>query len=153
MREDQSYRRIVVRTAMTSPAETVLPEETLQAAAARMRARNIGLLVVRDGTGRVRGVITDRDVTTRAVAEGLDPNGTPVKLAMTPQVFTCREEDDIAEAARIMEERAVRRLIVLGRDGRLAGVLSLDDVARILGDEALAGEVLGRVAEPSPPET
>lgn len=97
-------------------------------------------------------MITDRDITTRAIAEGRDSDGTPVRDAMTPQVFACREDDSLEEVARRMEEKAVRRLLVLTRSGALAGVISLEDVARVLGDERLAGEVLGRVAEPLPPE-
>jgi CBS domain-containing protein len=70
---------------------------------------------------------------------------------MTAQVFFCYEDEDLTEAAAEMEDRAVRRLVVMDREERLVGILSIDDIARDMGDEVLAGEVLSRVIEPIEP--
>jgi CBS domain-containing protein len=138
----------LVREVMTRRAEVVSPDDTLQAAAHLMRVLNVGFLVVREAAGEALGVITDRDITVRATAEGREPHGTYVRDAMTPQLFACYEDEEIWVAARHMAQTAVRRLVVFDRDRRVVGVLSVDDVARVLGAEQLAGDVLRHAAEP-----
>jgi CBS domain-containing protein len=142
--------RLLVKDVMTPHAETIDPDETLQIAATKMRACDIGLLPVLSDE-RLIGMLTDRDIVVRAIAEGQDPRTTPVRRAMTAQVFSCYEDEDLTEAAAEMEDRAVRRLAVLDREDRLVGILSIDDIARDMGDEVLAGEVLSRVIEPIEP--
>ena len=119
---------MLVRDAMTPRAETVGPEETIQAAAAKMKALNVGALPVKDDDHLV-GMVTDRDLAIRAVAAGRDPTRARVREAMTPQVVWCFEDQDTLEAARIMEDRAIRRVMVLDRGERLVGILSVDDLA------------------------
>ena len=121
---------MLVKDAMTVGAQTVTADETLQAAAQKMRNRAVGALPVVEGD-RVVGVLTDRDIAVRACAAGKDPKVTTVAEAMTPQVFWCFEDQDTGEAARLMEERAVRRLMVLDRDEQLVGMLSVDDLALV----------------------
>ena len=111
---------MLVRDAMTPRAETVGPEETIQAAAVKMKALNVGALPVKDDDHLV-GMLTDRDLTVRAVAAGRDPTRARVREAMTPQVVWCFEDQDTLEAARIMEDKAIRRVMVLDRQERLAG--------------------------------
>src|SRR5437773_1925492 len=82
--------------------------------------------------------LTDRDITVRAVSDGHDPRRDRVRDAMTPQVFYCFEDQEVTEAARLMREKQVRRLPVLNRDKRLAGIVSLGDLAIQTGDEPLA---------------
>jgi CBS domain-containing protein len=142
--------RLLVKDVMTPHPETIDPDESLQMAAAKMRACDIGLLPV-SSDERLMGMLTDRDIVVRAIAEGLDPLTTSVRRAMTAQVFFCYEDEDLTEAAAEMEDRAVRRLAVMDREEKLVGILSIDDIAREMGDEALAGEVLSRVIEPSEP--
>lgn len=132
---------MLVRDAMTPRAETIGPEETLQAAAVKMRALNVGALPVKDDDHLV-GMLTDRDLAIRGVAAGRDPAHTPVREAMTPQVVWCFEDQDTLEAARIMEDKAIRRVMVLDRQERLVGLLSVDDLAAGARQERLAGEVL-----------
>jgi CBS domain-containing protein len=96
-------------------------------------------------------MLTDRDIAVRAVAEGRDPKTARVRDAMTPEVVYCFEDQDIQEAARLMKDKQIRRLVVLDRDKRLAGILSLGDLAVDTGDEKLAGETLERVSEPAMP--
>ncbi len=138
---------MLVREAMTAGAETIGPGETLQAAAAKMRETGVGALVVRDGE-RVIGIVTDRDIVMRSVAEGRSPLA-DVASAMTPQVVECCEDEEIETAALRMQQGAVRRVVVLDATSRLVGLLSVDDVA--LRSPALAGEIREHVRAPERP--
>jgi len=139
-----------VSEVMTRGAECTRPDATLQEAAGRMKALDVGALPVCDND-RLVGMVTDRDITVRAVAGACDPRGTCVREAMTPDVVYCFENQDVQEAARLMEEKQIRRLPVLNRDKRLVGIVSLGDLAVKTGDEALAGEALEQVSEPAAP--
>jgi CBS domain-containing protein len=138
-----------VSEAMTPEVVTVPPEALLIDAARLMRDSDIGPLPVCD-QGRILGVLTDRDITVRAVANGKDPQSTQVKEVMTPEVVCCLESDDVRQAAEMMQSAQLRRLLVVSRDGRLAGIVSLGDLALQTGDEVLTGETLERVSEPPP---
>jgi CBS domain-containing protein len=140
---------MLVKHVMTPGAETIGSEEALQEAARRMRVHDVGCLVVRDVDGRLAGMLTDRDIVTRAAAEGLDLAQTPVAFATTNTVITCKEDDLLEEAARIMEEHAVRRLVVLGPYETLAGILSIDDL--VLVNRLLAARVIEHVRAPERP--
>lgn len=130
---------MLVKEAMTRRAETIGPEETLQAAARRMRELGIGALPVCE-RDRVVGMLTDRDIVVRSTAEGGEPARATVRAAMTPQVIWCSEDDDVQRAAELMERKAVRRVMVLGPGKRLVGMLSVDDLALVSG--ALATEII-----------
>ncbi len=136
-----------VKDVMTRGAECVRPETTLQEAAQKMKNLDVGPLPVCDND-RLVGMLTDRDITVRAVAEGKDPRATRVRDAMTEGICYCFEDDDVADAARLMKERQVRRLVVLDHNKRLAGIVSLGDLAVETGDEHLAGETLEHVSQP-----
>lgn len=136
---------MLVRNAMTHRAERIGPSESLQAAARKMKELDVGALVVCE-EDRVLGIVTDRDIVVRGIAEGRDPAEVEVASAMTPQVIDCREDDELEGAARRMERGAVRRLLVLDAEGELAGMLSVDDVA--LHSPALAGEIIEHVRAP-----
>ncbi len=84
----------------------------------------------------------------RSTAHGCDPREVRVREVMTPEVFYCYEDQDVEVAAYLMEENHVRRLVVLNRDRRLVGIVSLGDLAVATGDEHLAGRTLERVSEP-----
>jgi CBS domain-containing protein len=142
---------VKISEAMTHEVELTTPDATLQDAARGMRDSGVGILPVGEND-RVVGVITDRDITVRAVAKGLDPKNTRVRDAMTPQVLYCFEDQPVSEAAQMMEKKAVRRLIVMSRRKRMVGLISLDDLARLPGEERRVGEVLERVSEPRPPD-
>ncbi|HVP67663.1 MAG TPA: CBS domain-containing protein [Anaeromyxobacteraceae bacterium] len=132
---------MLVRDAMTPHAETVAPGNTLQEAALKMRTLNVGALPVQDGASLV-GIVTDRDIVIRAVANGLPPLSTPVSEAMTPQSVWCFDDQDTLEAARIMEAMAIRRLMVLDRDRKLVGMITVDDIAAVARQERVAGQVI-----------
>jgi CBS domain-containing protein len=110
-------------------------EETIQAAAQRMLARNVGALVVVNPAGNVLGILTDRDLTCRVLAQGLDPYVTLVEDVMTRAPHTISEETPIDRAMALMRSGGYRRLPVLDGSGKLCGILSLDDVIRVLSQE------------------
>jgi CBS domain-containing protein len=135
---------------MTAGVECVRPDATLREAASRMKDLDVGSLPVCDDD-RLIGMITDRDVTVRATAQGSDPGTARVRDVMTPGVHWCFEDDDVAEAAQMMKDKQIRRLPVMSRDKRLVGIVSLGDLAVDTGDEELAGSTLEAVSEPAAP--
>ncbi len=141
-----------VKDVMTSEVEVISPDATLQEAAEKMQAFDVGPVPVCDGD-RVVGMITDRDITVRATAVGQSPFTGLVRDAMTPNPVFCYEDQDVTEAARLMEEHQIRRLIVLNREDRLVGIVSLGDLAVESGDEQLSGEALKEISQPNFPDT
>jgi CBS domain-containing protein len=118
-----------------------------------MARMNIGFLVVTGGdetTAEPLGVVTDRDIAVRVVAEGLGPD-TPVEEAMTPAAEVVDDSMGVEEAAMLMKDKQIRRLIIRGADGELAGIVSLGDLACDGEDERLAGEALEGISEPAVP--
>ena len=136
-----------VSEVMTRGVEAVPIGAPVVEAARLMRDSDIGLVPVRSES-RIVGMLTDRDITVRATASGLDPRKTRVEDVMTPLVASCLESDDVERAAEIMQLAQLRRLLVLFPNGEVAGIVSLGDLALQAGDEALAGETLERVSEP-----
>ena len=139
-----------IKELMTRGAHCIGPDGTLAQAAKQMRSYGIGLLPVCDD-GRLLGVLTDRDIVTRALAADLDPAATRASAVMTVDAVWCYEDDAIEEAVRLMESWKVRRVPVLDREHRVTGVLSVDDIARPQERRSLAGELLERLASPRPP--
>lgn len=138
-----------VREVMTKDVELVRASDTLQAAARKMATRDVGILPVHDDDVAV-GVITDRDITIRGVANGQDPTRTPVRDVMTRDILHVQEDQDVRDVAKLMEDKKVRRAVVLGSGKTIAGIVSLGDLAvRVRGrQQELGGEVLGKVSEP-----
>jgi CBS domain-containing protein len=135
-----------VREVMTRGVECIAPETTLQEAAAKMRELDTGCLPVCENN-RLAGMVTDRDIVIRAIAEGRDPRTCTARDVMTREIVCCFEDDDIEEAARLMKDRQIRRLMVLNRNKRLAGIVSLGDLAVDTGDDQFSGEILERVSK------
>jgi CBS domain-containing protein len=134
-----------IKAFINSHVETIGPDETLQTAAAKMRHLDIESILVCDGNRPV-GVITDRDITFRATAEGENPTVTKVAAVMTPDVICCGENQTIEEAAKLMQDHHLRSLFVLSEDDKLVGTVSLGDLATAI-DRKLAGETLERVSD------
>ncbi len=132
---------MLVREMMTPHVEVIHPDATLREAAEKMKSLDVGPIPVCDGE-RLQGMLTDRDITVRASAEGRDPNTTRVRDVMTPDVVYCFEDQDVQEAARMMEDRQIRRLVVLNRDKRMVGIIALGDLAVQTDDEELGSEEL-----------
>ena len=136
-----------VKDVMTRGAEVVRPDATLQEAANQMKSLDIGPLPVCDGD-KIIGMLTDRDITVRATAEGLDPKQTRVREVMSKELITCLEDQDVKEAAELMQSNQIRRVPILNKDKRLVGMLSLGDLAHRTQDSKLAGKTLEEVSTP-----
>jgi CBS domain-containing protein len=140
-----------VKDVMTRGVECVRPNDNIAAAAQKMKDLDVGALPVCGDDDRLKGMITDRDITVRATAGCCDPSATCVSDAMSPNVIYVFEDQDVTEAARLMKENQIRRLVVLNRDKRLVGIVSLGDLAVKNGDEGLSGKTLEQVSEPALP--
>ena len=119
---------------MTTEVETISADRTAREAASFMLRADAGSIPVCEGD-RVVGMITDRDIAVRGVAEGRGPD-TPVSELMSDGIICAREDDDIQDVARRMSEEQVRRLPVLDADDRLCGIVSLGDLSREARGEA-----------------
>ena len=129
-----------IQDIMSTNVESVPPTKTLRRIAEKMVQLEIGSVPVISEDGELLGIITDRDISCFAIAMGHEPNSTEVQKVMTKEVFTCYEDQDISEAASLMEEKHIRRLTILNRDNKVVGLLSVDDLAR--RSHELAGAVL-----------
>jgi CBS domain-containing protein len=135
---------------MTRNVETIGPSATVQEAAERMKADNIGSLPVCLDS-RLVGTITDRDITIRVTAEGRDARSTLVREAMTQDVVTIRPQQEVVEAEQLMHDYQVRRLPVVEQDGRLVGYVTTATIAKREGDEKVVGKVLKGISQPGKP--
>jgi CBS domain-containing protein len=135
-----------VQEIMTRNVDLTSPNATVRDVARTMRADNIGALPVGEND-RLVGMVTDRDIVVRAVAEERAPGNTIVRDVMSEKVYYCFEDDDVEQAARIMAEHQVRRLPVLNRNKRLVGVVALADLGRS-GTDAVKQAIAG-VSEPT----
>lgn len=136
-----------VSQAMSDDVETVRPETTLKDAAKKMADLDLGFLPVADDE-RLVGMITDRDIAVRAVAQGKDPAKTKVKDVVTGRVLYCFDDSDVEEALNDLARLQIRRMPIVDRDKRLVGVLSLADIA-IKHDSERAGMALEAVVQPN----
>lgn len=129
-----------VREVMSAAPETVTPETTLADAAKVMDRVDIGDVLIVDGTGQLRGIVTDRDIAIRAVAEGRDPNTTTVEEIMTPTVETISSSATVREAIETMRRHDIRRLPVVD-GGTPIGVVSLGDLAMSPGSRSVLADL------------
>jgi CBS domain-containing protein len=136
---------------MTKDVETINPNDSLQDAAEKMRALNVGPLPVCEGDKLV-GIITDRDIVVRAVSQGLNPSNTRVSQAMTADIDYVYENDDIDTVAKKMKEEQIRRILVVNPDKKLVGIIALGDLAEAVSTKE-AGKTLESISEPSQPAT
>ncbi len=134
-----------VAEAMTRDVRLIEPNQSIRDAALLMAEMDAGIMPVREGD-RLVGMITDRDIAVRAVAQGRGPD-TPVREIMTDEVKYCFEDDDTSAVERNMAEIQVRRLPVLTRDKRLVGIISLGDLA--MSDKAAkVGAAVAGISQP-----
>jgi CBS domain-containing protein len=138
---------MLVSEVMTAQVATASPRTTLREVAQIMAKVETGVVPVTDD-GKVVGLVTDRDIVIRAVAEGLGLD-TPVAGIMSEGVETCVEGDTVADAAAKMGAHQIRRLVVLNDQGNLAGILSLGDLAIDYGAKAV-GRTLEEISEETP---
>jgi CBS domain-containing protein len=126
-----------VRELMTGSVEWVHPALSVREAARRMRARNIGCLPVGEG-GRLLGMLTDRDIVCRSVADNHDPDHTKVRDIMTKGCAWCFEDQSLLDAAEVMRDRRIRRLPVLNHEQKVVGIISVDDLCEAIPDAIFA---------------
>lgn len=138
-----------VREIMTQNVESVTPETDLVMVARQMRELNVGSMPIVEG-GQLVGIITDRDIVVRVVADGKNPQGEQARNHLTPNPTTIRPDADVNEASELMAREQIRRLPVV-EDGRLVGMLAIGDLAVDTGKDRLVGDALEKISEPSEP--
>lgn len=120
-----------VSEVMTAQVATAQPDSSIRAVGRMMSDVDTGVIPITDD-GKVVGVVTDRDIVIRAVAEGSDLDQ-PVSTIMSSDIQTCTEDDTVADAVGKMASQKIRRLLVLNESGRLAGIVSLGDISKDYG--------------------
>ena len=141
---------MLIKEMMTRNVEVVRPNSSVQDAASKMKSLDIGSLPVCDGS-KIHGMITDRDIVIRAVAEGRDSTQTKVADVLTDNLIYCFEDQSVQEAADAMQQYQIRRLPIVNRDKELVGIISLGDLAVDTENEKLAGATLVDVSQPAVP--
>ncbi|MEZ4864876.1 MAG: CBS domain-containing protein [Caldilineaceae bacterium] len=142
---------MLIKEMMTHNVETIRPEATVQDAAKQMKALDVGSLPVCDGK-KIQGMITDRDITLRAVADGRNPAQTKVTEVMTDELHYCFDDQLVHDAAITMQRYQIRRLPIVNRAKELVGIVSLGDLAVDTDNQNLAGATLETISVPAKPE-
>ena len=132
---------------MNTDVETISPDATIEEAAQQMRDGDYGVLPVGDDENLI-GIITDRDIAIRAVAEGKDVD-TPVSEVMSEGVVYANEDDSVEEAAQIMSDHQIRRLPVVDSDNKLVGIVSIGDFAVEVSDLGPVAEAMSEISAPA----
>ena len=132
------------REIMTSAVTTAASGTPLRAVAELMREGDMGAVPIVDG-GKLVGIVTDRDIVVRSVAEGKDAS-TPVAESMTSEIFSVRPDDFVFEAIRLMGDKQVRRIPVVTDSGELAGIISMADIALEIEDQREIAEALEEIS-------
>jgi CBS domain-containing protein len=133
---------------MTPNVECISPEMRLQEAARKMKTMDIGFLAVCEND-RLVGTLTDRDMVLRVLAEDKDIKEFRARDVMTPSAFWCYDDQTAEEIAEYMSSKEIRRVLILDRNKRLAGVISIGDLAK-RGEQSKAGETIADIAEAPP---
>src|SRR5258705_9437479 len=136
---------------MSRNVEVVSAGASLRDAARKMKELDVGLIPICDGD-RLKGILTDRDITIRATAHGRNPKETKVTEVMSTDIAYCLEDQEVEEAVSLMEARQIRRMPILNQDKRLGGIVSLADIAIHVGDRDLSGETLEEISAPAEPK-
>jgi CBS domain-containing protein len=134
-----------VRELMTPDPEHLSADDTLVTAAQRMRDADVGSLPICDEQGQVTGIVTDRDIVVKCIADGGDPSSATVGSIASEMVYTVGPDDQIENALTVMEDHQVRRLPIV-ENGRLVGMLAQADVARNMS-EPRVGEVVEEISK------
>ncbi|HLW57394.1 MAG TPA: CBS domain-containing protein [Bacteriovoracaceae bacterium] len=137
---------MLAKECMTKDVELGSPNMSLTEAAKKMKEGDFGMLPVREGD-RLVGMITDRDIAIRAVAEGKDPNKVQVGEVMTSKVLYCFEDQNVHDVIKNLGQNKVRRLPVLNRDKRLVGILSLGNIVHSDADANVVDEALQQISQ------
>lgn len=137
----------LIREVMTREVEVIRPTDSVREAARKMRALDVGPIPVCDGE-RLKGMLTDRDIVVRAISEGLDPSRTTVADIMSPGISYCFDDDETEEVLERMETEQLRRFVVVNRDKKLVGMVTLGDLS---GEESShrVGKTLEGISAPA----
>jgi CBS domain-containing protein len=140
-----------VENMMTSDVACCTPETSLQEVAEMMRDCDCGAIpvVAAEDDRHLVGMVTDRDITVRAVAQGMNPLDMTASSVMSSPVITVRRQDSIEDTLRVMEEHQIRRVPVVGDDEQIVGIVAQADVALQSSDET-AGKVVEEISRPAP---
>ncbi len=138
-----------VRDLMTTDPTCCAPDTTLQAVARMMLDSDCGAIPVCDADGKPIGIVSDRDIAIRAVAEGLNPVEMTAEEIMSAPVETVTEDTSVEDLFDLMEDKQIRRVVVLDEDGKVCGIVAQADIAEYAGDEV--AEVVQEISEPQGP--
>lgn len=141
---------MTLRDIMTEEVVYLLPEHNAHDAARKMKQLNVGIIPICDNDKRLLGVVTDRDIVLRVVAEGRDPETTELQQCATMDPIAGQPEWDLQAAVAMMSEYQIRRLPIV-EGGRLIGIVSLGDLAVEQPSEALSGAALEEISKPAAP--
>jgi CBS domain-containing protein len=144
-----------IREIMTRHVDVIPPDASVRDAASKMKELDVGAIPVCDGQ-KLSGLVTDRDITVRAVAEGRDPSEVRVSEVMSSEIAYCFEDETIEQAAKLMESKQIRRLPILDRNKQLAGIISLGDISvrtEASRQKDLAADALQEISEPAKPRS
>ena len=134
------------REVMTKDPASCSASETITKVAGLMKQHDVGAVPVVE-SDRLVGIVTDRDIVLKVVAGGRNPEQAAVKEAMTPNPVSCKEDDDLEYALRVMKERQVRRMPIVDGGGRLTGIIAQADVATRVHKDAKTGELVEAISE------
>ncbi len=135
-----------VRDIMTTEVAVAEPEATIETLAALMKSENVGAIPIVDEDNDLTGILTDRDIVVRCIAEGRDPAECTAEEILSSECEVVSPDSEVDEAARMMADHQIRRLPVV-EEGKLVGMVSLGDIAVKQGDEHVGGEVLEEVSQ------
>ena len=150
MVEANSRAPRLLREVMTTEVTTLLPTATVQSAAQQMQTLNVGSIPICERNQLV-GMLTDRDIVVRVIAERHNPETQQIQDVMTPHVDYCYEDQDVEEAAQVMQDRQIRRLPVIDRDNQLVGIVSLGDLAVKTNEEKTLAQAIEQISLPAEP--
>ena len=134
-----------VHEVMTDRPRCVTPETPVSEAAQLMKSDDVGSLPILDGE-QLAGMVTDRDIVIRAIADGKDPRGMPVREIASRELVTVRADDDLSDALKLMASQQVRRLPVVDDDNRLVGIVAQADIA-VAAKEKAVGEMVEEISK------
>ncbi len=137
-----------IKNIMSKDVESVSPDTPLHEVAHKMRARDCGCVIV-SKDDKLFGIITDRDIAIRCVAEERDPKGTKAEQVMSVELLYCHESDEATDVAQKMSQNKVRRLVVLDDEKRMVGIVSLGDLAMASDDHNICGTALSIICHPA----
>lgn len=138
---------MTLKEVMTKDPKTCAPTDTVQQAAQLMKSEDVGPIPIVGTDGKLEGIITDRDIVLKVVAEGRDSKTTKLADVMSTDLITCTADGDIEETLDLMEDNQVRRIPVIDASGRLVGIISQADVATRLDDSEKTAELVEDISK------